>query len=208
MEFRAAVISARHKRTGGRSGAGKAAIAGKRFDPTSAQLGTDPAVESNVERRLVDCLPGCPGVEVFDPDRLDPGGPPPGCRVVDELNLLLGISYTLESSLELRDVIRPVLLKMAEVLGMKRGTITILNRNQGEDTISEVVGMSPGREQEYLTACRELIRQVTGTGQAVVVQDISQDPLLKSLWAEESRPGASAAYICVPIRVGAEMMAP
>ena len=59
-----------------------------------------------------------------------------GCRVVDELSLLFGISYTLESSLELRTVIRPVLLKMAEVLGMKRGAITILNRAHGEVTIS------------------------------------------------------------------------
>ena len=39
-----------------------------------------------------------------------------GCRVVDELNLLLNISYALESSLELRDVIRPVLLKMEAVM--------------------------------------------------------------------------------------------
>jgi len=131
------------------------------------------------------------------------------CRVVDELDLLLGISYTLESSLELRDVIRPVLIKMAEVLGMKRGTITILNRNQSERAISEGVGMSAGREQEYLKACEELIRQVTDSGQALVVQDISDDPILKKLPAEEAWSGQSnaiVAYICVPIKIGAEVM--
>jgi hypothetical protein len=66
---------------------------------------------------------------------------------VDELSLLFGISYTLESSLELKAVIRPVLLKMAEVLGMKRGTITILSRDRGEAIISEAVGLPAGREQ-------------------------------------------------------------
>jgi len=50
-----------------------------------------------------------------------------GCRVVDELNLLLNISYTLESSLELREVIRPVLLKMEQVMGLQCGTMTILD---------------------------------------------------------------------------------
>jgi Nif-specific regulatory protein len=54
---------------------------------------------------------------------------------VDELRLLFEISYTLESSLELRSVIRPVLARMAEVLGMRRGAITILKG--GEVTISE-----------------------------------------------------------------------
>jgi Nif-specific regulatory protein len=98
-----------------------------------------------------------------------------GCRVVDELSLLFDISYTLESSLELRDVIRPVLLKMAEVLGMKRGTITILNREHGKASISEAVGMPAGQSPEdYLQACHEVIGQVMESGLAVVVQDISQ----------------------------------
>lgn len=175
----------------------------------SPGLGTDFAAGIRVDRRLDYCLPGCPGVEAARPDRLGGGGAPSDCRVVDELSLLLGISYTLESSLELRDVIRPVLLKMAEMLGMKRGTITILNRDPGEAAISEVVGMSAGREEEYLNACRELIRQVTETGQALVVQDISEDPALKELWARENRSDGdktAVAYICVPIKFGAEVV--
>ena len=134
---------------------------------------------------------------------------PSGCRVVDELSLLFGISYTLESSLELRDVIRPVLLKMAEVLGLKRGTITILRGDHGEVTISEAVGLPAGREGEYLQACRGLIRQVTGSGQAVVVQDISKEPVLNQGWTEENpaeQAGKTVAYICVPIRCGAEVV--
>jgi len=38
-----------------------------------------------------------------------------------EMSLLSDISYTLESSLETREVIRPVRLKVAERPGMKRG---------------------------------------------------------------------------------------
>jgi Nif-specific regulatory protein len=143
---------------------------------------------------------------------LDPLGgtrAPSGCRVVDELSLLFGISYTLESSLELRDVIRPVLLKMAEVLGLKRGTITILREEHGEVTISEAVGLPAGHEGEYLQACRELILQVTSTGQALVVQDISKEPVLKEPWAQEKpvdQNSVTVAYICVPIKFGAEVV--
>ena len=142
-------------------------------------------------------------------DALGGATAPSGCRVVDELSLLFGISYTLESSLELRDVIRPVLLKMAEVLGMKRGTITILNRDHGEVTISEAVGLPAGRENDYLKTCRELIRQVTDTGQALVVQDISKEPILNESWLAENRShqhDTAIAYICVPIKFGAEVV--
>ena len=133
-----------------------------------------------------------------------------GCRVVDELSLLFDISYTLESSLELREVIRPVLLKMAEVLGMKRGTITILNREHGTASISEAVVMSAGQsQQDYLLACREIIQQVMDAGLAVVVPDISREPVLKRRWEQEQNlaPGAPpAAYLCVPIKFGAEVI--
>ncbi len=129
---------------------------------------------------------------------------------MDEMSLLFDISYTLESSLELREVIRPVLLKMAEGLGMKRGTITILNRADGTASISEAVGLSgEPSQQDYLTACRELIQQVMGSGQAIVVPDISKESALKTRWEREQQadPRAqSAAYICVPIKFGEEVI--
>ncbi|HLP76845.1 MAG TPA: hypothetical protein VK327_07990, partial [Candidatus Paceibacterota bacterium] len=69
------------------------------------------------------CPAACSGVAAVSlPNE---GGSQPDCRVIDELRLLFEISYTLESSIELRDVIRPVLLKMSGVLGLRRGAITI-----------------------------------------------------------------------------------
>jgi Nif-specific regulatory protein len=130
--------------------------------------------------------------------------------VVDELSLLFDISYTLESSLELREVIRPVLLKMAEGLGMKRGTITILNREDRTASITEAVGLAGAQsQQDYLAACRELVQQVLESGQAIVVPDISKEPVLKTRWQQEQLldPGSpTAAYICVPIRFGEEVI--
>jgi len=98
---------------------------------------------------------------------------------------------------------------MAEVLGMKRGTITILNRGHGEVTISEAVGLPLGHEKDYLQGCRELIRQVTDSGQALVVPDISKEPALDAWWLDENRSGPDGtpvAYICVPIKFGSEVV--
>jgi Nif-specific regulatory protein len=160
-----------------------------------------------VKKLLDECPPGCPGV---DADELNRPTASAGCRVVDELSLLFDISYTLESSLELREVIRPVLLKLAEVLGMKRGTITILNREQGTASITEAVGMPADQsQQDYLLACRDIIQQVIDSGLAVVVQDISKEPVLKMRWEQEQNlaPGSPpAAYICVPIKFGTEVI--
>ena len=71
-----------------------------------------------MKKLLDECLPGCPGIGA----QIKSPAPAPGsCRVVDEMSLLFDISYTLESSLETREVIRPVRLKVAERPGMKRG---------------------------------------------------------------------------------------
>ena len=87
-----------------------------------------------------DVQPGCPTLGASASPCEGAFGPR-GCRVVDELSLLFDISYTLESSLELREVIRPVLLRMNNAMGLRRGTITILNRELGDVTIREAVGL-------------------------------------------------------------------
>ena len=54
---------------------------------------------------------------------------------VNELSLLFDISRTLDESLDLRDVVNPVLKMIAKHTGMLRGTITLLNRETGEINI-------------------------------------------------------------------------
>jgi Nif-specific regulatory protein len=128
-----------------------------------------------------------------------------GCRVVDELNLLLNISYTLESSLELRKVIRPVLLKMEEVMGLQCGTISIMDRKSDKFSASEAVGLPRHlTKEEYLQHYRPLINDVIRTGQAVVVPDVSAEPSLK----RKSADGIveKMALICVPVKFGEEVV--
>jgi Nif-specific regulatory protein len=156
-------------------------------------------------------LPACP-LKATVQDRPGTFAPCAGtnCRSVEELSLLFGISYTLESSLELHDVIRPVLIKMADILGMRRGTITILDRDRQQVIISEAVGMPVGESKEdYLQRCRELIQQVMTTGRALVVPDISKEPVFQVACPQDSSQSREelipTAYICVPIKFGEEV---
>ena len=128
-----------------------------------------------------------------------------GCRVVDELNLLLNISYTLESSLELREVIRPVLLKMEEVMGLQCGTMTILDGKNNSVSASEAVGLPHHlSKEEYLRHYRPLIDDVIRTGQAVVVSDVSAEPSLTRKSVDGSME--KMAIICVPVKFGEEVV--
>ena len=61
-------------------------------------------------------------------------------REINELSLLFEVSQALTRSLDFREVIGPVLRKMAEHMGMMRGTLTLLNRDTGEIIIEAAHG--------------------------------------------------------------------
>lgn len=133
------------------------------------------------------------------------------CRSIEELTLLFDISYTLESSLELRDVIRPVLVKMTDVLGMRRSAIAIFNDTLEKMVMTEAVGIPGGQaKDDYFECCRELVQQVVTSKKALIVPDIFQDRALEAL-AHFDAPGCesarqSVAFICVPIKFGEEVI--
>ncbi len=133
------------------------------------------------------------------------------CRVLKELSLLVEISRTLESSLELRDLVRPVLQRLADGMGMKRGTITIVSRETRKISIEEAVGLSSAEQQNhYLLSGNALIEKVIQTGQPLIVTDLTNDELFREglppSAVEAARAGKRVSLICVPIRLGEEVV--
>ena len=59
-------------------------------------------------------------------------------REVQELSLLFEISQVLDRSLDLRESVHPVLKAMADHMGMLRGSLTLLNRDIDDWTITFV----------------------------------------------------------------------
>jgi Nif-specific regulatory protein len=127
-------------------------------------------------------------------------------RRIQELTLLFEISQILDRSLDLNEIISPVLEAIAEHMDMHRGTVTLLNRQTGEIRISAAYGLT-GEEQAK--GRYKLGEGITGrvfqTGQPIVVPDISVEP--EFLDRTGARSGdTSTAFICVPIKIDQEIV--
>ncbi len=127
---------------------------------------------------------------------------------VGELTLLFEISRILELSLDLREVTAPILEAMAKHLGMMRGTLTLLNRETGEISIEEAYGLSATQKQRGKYVLGEGVTgRVVQTGEAMIVPRISEEPLfLNRTGAREGVGKKDIAFICVPIKVGNEVV--
>jgi Nif-specific regulatory protein len=129
-------------------------------------------------------------------------------REVQELSLLFEISRALDRSMDLREVVAPVLEAMAEHMGMLRGTLTLLNRETGEIFIETAYGLSASqRERGKYKLGEGVTGKVVQTGQPAVVPRISEEPLfLDRTGARKSLRKKDVSFTCVPIKLGNEVI--
>jgi Nif-specific regulatory protein len=127
---------------------------------------------------------------------------------VGELSLLFNISNALGQSMELKDVVGPVLKVMAEHLGMLRGTLTILNRETGEISIQEAYGLS---DEQRAKGRYKLGEGITGkvvlSGKSAVIPRISDEPsFLDRTGSRQKINKKDTSFVCVPIKIGREVI--
>jgi DNA-binding protein Fis len=129
-------------------------------------------------------------------------------RELEELSLLFEISQTLDKSLDLRDVVGPLLRAMASKMGMMRGTLTLLNRETEEIVIEEAYGLSESqRERGKYKLGEGITGKVIQTGKPAVIPRISEEPLfLNRTGARENLKKQDISFICVPIKLGKEII--
>jgi len=136
-----------------------------------------------------------------DEAALDPGT----CRIIRDLSLLFEISQTLETSLELREVIQPALKKMAVTMGFQRGTVTIINRETSEIVVDETCGVSGEKAELYSRVVQPLLEKVIKSGEPFVVRDVATNEHFRGRVVPK-RPQAKddtvTSFLCVPIRLG------
>jgi len=127
-------------------------------------------------------------------------------REVQELKLLFDISRSLGQSMDLRNVVPPILDAMSKHMGMMRGTITLLNRVTGELFIEAAHGLSESeQERGRYTLGEGVTGRVVATGQPAVVPRISEEPqFLDRTGARKSLSRQDISFICVPIKIGKE----
>jgi Nif-specific regulatory protein len=126
-------------------------------------------------------------------------------RRLRELELLYQISCLLDESLNLHDVVNPVLESLGRHMGMKNATLTLLNRQTGEIAIEAAHGLSP---QQARKGRYRLGEGVTGrvalTGEPAIIPRTAES---KEFLIRSGRGGdADTSFVCVPIKVGKEVV--
>jgi Nif-specific regulatory protein len=134
-------------------------------------------------------------------------GPPNGSRErreVRELKLLYKLSRLLEQSLDLAEVIAPVLEALAEHMSLHHGTLTLLNRQTGDIATFAAHGAST---EEARRARYRLGEGVTGrvveSGEPAVIPKLSESEVF--LHRTRRRADVELSFLCVPIKTGNEI---
>ena len=127
-------------------------------------------------------------------------------RKIQELSLLFDISMTLDESLDMKEVISPVLRLIAEHMGMLRGTINLLNRETREISIEAAYGLSNSQQKRGKYRLGEGITgQVVQSGRSMIIPNISTEPtFLDKTGARKGLEKKDISFICVPIKIGKE----
>jgi Nif-specific regulatory protein len=123
---------------------------------------------------------------------------------VQELSLLFEISQLLDQSLDLHDVLQPVLKAMAKHLGMLHGIIALLNRETERVQIEAAYGLSKReRERGRYKLGEGLTGRVVQSGRPAIVPRVSDEPtFLNRTGALRGIRKEDVSFICVPIKLG------
>jgi len=122
-----------------------------------------------------------------------------------ELQLLYKISCILDQSLDMRDIVSPVLEALSAAMNMKFATLTLLNRKTGDILIEAAHGLSA---QQTRRGRYKLGEGVTGkvvlTGTPAVIDKTSESPMFLDRTKRGKR--ADTSFLCVPIKVEQEVV--
>jgi Nif-specific regulatory protein len=135
-----------------------------------------------------------------------PGGLTLAKRELKELQLLLEISKILDGSLDLREVVGPVIEALSHHMEMLRGTLSLLDRETGEIYIDAAHGLSESQKEKGRYRLGEGVTgKVIQSGKPAVVPRVSSEPMfLNKTGARQGLRKKDIAFICVPIRIGNE----
>jgi len=125
-------------------------------------------------------------------------------RKIRELTVLYEISQLLVSIPDPKEALSPVLDILHYKMGMKRGTITLL------DTVTQELGIQAAHgltDQERQRGHYQIGEGITGkvveTGEPVIVPHIGKEPLfLNRTKARGNIQKSNISFICVPIKIG------
>ncbi|MFH1596733.1 MAG: sigma 54-interacting transcriptional regulator [Pseudomonadota bacterium] len=122
---------------------------------------------------------------------------------MDELYLLFEITETLGTLEPLPRSLQRILQILAQRMGMRRGTITILNPETSELQIEVAHGLTAeARKRGRYKLGEGITGRVVETGEPAVVPVVSLEPLfLNRTRSRGSREKEELSFLCVPVKI-------
>ncbi len=126
-------------------------------------------------------------------------------RQVRELRALNEVSAVLSSTLELKDVLEIGLAKALEVVQVESGAVSLIDEASGELEMAATHGWRRGSVPvgTRIPAGEGLSGLVAATGQALITNDVRQDPRVA---IEAFRDEGVQAMMMVPLRTGGQVV--
>jgi Nif-specific regulatory protein len=125
-------------------------------------------------------------------------------RKIQELTVLYEISQLLISIPDTKEALGPVLDILHSKMGMKRGTITLLDPATQELDIKAAHGLTDReRRRGHYQIGEGITGKVVETGEPVIIPHIGKEPLfLNRTKARGDIQKSNISFICVPIKIG------
>jgi Nif-specific regulatory protein len=126
-------------------------------------------------------------------------------RHMQELRLLHNISTIVDQSIDMRSVVNPILEALAECLGFRHATITLL-RKGGDDILIETAhGLTRAQAQlGHYKVGEGVTGKVVQTGEPMIIPRTSESPIFLNRTKQGKSP--DTAFICVPIKEKQEVV--
>jgi Nif-specific regulatory protein len=129
-------------------------------------------------------------------------------RKLKELTLLFEISQTLDRSLDLDQVILPVLRQLKEHMGLSHGTVTLLNRQTGLITVEAAYEIERDSHKQVVYRPGEGVTgKVVQSGQPMVIPNINEEAeFLDKTGVHRESSDRDVAFICVPVMTNKDIL--
>ena len=125
---------------------------------------------------------------------------------VEELSLLYTISQLLEQSLDLNQVVQPIIETISSDLNLLHCSITLLDRGSNEITTEAATGLSRSQRTRgtYLVG-EGITGEVVASGVQKIIPDIGSDAqFLDRIGISKVYPEVTISFICIPVKLNTE----